>query len=224
MKRLLPLLPVAALLIQLDRAAAPAPLPFLTDDVPGLVRALPFRDEGRFGRPGDTLNIVFVGSERTVARALSDAGWTAIPRGCADSVLAGLGELWRGQPLRSFPPMQAYRVMGRVQDMNWAISLNAMQTRHHFRLWRTGVADRAGREIWWGSGNFDKEIRWRDLSHTPDPDMSVEPAKLSETLNGSPLVESLELRPVPGMPKTGRNDNGYEFRHDGKVLVVTLKS
>ena len=224
MKRLLPLLPAAALLIQLDRAPAPRPLPFVTDDVPGIVRALPLRDEGRFGRQGDTLNIVFVGSERAVEDALTAAGWMPIPRGCADSFLTGLGELWRGEPLRSFPPMQAYRVMGRVQDMNWAISLNAMQTRHHFRLWRTGVADQAGREIWWGSGNFDKEIRWRDLSHTPDPDMSVEREKLSETLRGSPLVESLELLAIPGMPRSGRNDNGYEFKHDGRALVVTLKS
>jgi hypothetical protein len=224
MKRLLPWLPAAALLIQLDRAAAPPPPPFLTEDLPAVVRALPPRDEGRFGRAGDTLNIIFVGSPQTVSAALSAAGWTAIPRGCADSFFAGLREVWLGWPLKSFPPMQAYRVMSRVQDMNWAIALSPMSARHHFRLWRTGIRDAKGRELWWGSGNLDLSLRLHDLSHVPDPDMSIERAKILETLKGSPLVESAELLPVPQVPRSGANDNRYRFVHDGRALVVVLKS
>lgn len=224
MKKYLPLLPVAFLISQLDTAGSPPPPVHVSDDLPQVVAALPPRDQGRFGRQGDTLNIVFVGTPQAVHQALSKAGWTPIPRGCADSFFAGARELWLGQPLKSFPPMQAYKVMGRVQDMNWSIALNAMETRHHFRLWRTGVHDKRGREVFWGSGNFDLKLRWRDLSHVPDPDMSIERDKILETLQGSDLVEKTEYLPVPQVPLTGTNDNGYPWKHDGKALVVTLKS
>jgi hypothetical protein len=224
MKKYLPLLPLAFLISQLDSAPGLPPSRHVAKDLAEVVAALPPRDEGRFGRHGDTLNIVFVGSPQAVHEALSKGGWTPLPRGCAESFFTGLKELWLGKPLKSFPPMQAYKVMGRVQDMNWAIALNAMDTRHHFRLWRTGIHDVKGRELFWGSGNFDLTIRWRDLSHVPDPDMSIEPAKILETLAGSPLVESTQFLPVPQVPLTGKNDNGYPWKHSGKALVVVLKS
>lgn len=224
MKRALPLLPAVFLIVQLDRAAAPPPPSYLAVDVPAVVAALPPRDEGRFGRPGDPLNLVFLATPQTLAEALSQAGWTRIPRGCLDSFLAGAAELWRGEPLRSFPPMQAYRVMGRVQDMNWAIALSPMSARHHFRLWRTGLRDARGRELWWGSGNLDLALKLRNLSHVPDPDMSIERAKLLETLQGSPFVERAELLPVPQVPRSGANDNAYRFSHDGRALLITLKN
>jgi len=226
MRRLVLTLPLAALLLQVDRFAmsttAPTPV-HLAQDLSEALRALPARSEGRFGSPGDALNMLFLGSEEAVSRALEDAGWMSLHLAIAPSVGAGLAQLLRGERLTKFPPMNLYEVMGRTQDMNWAQVVRPIQERHHFRLWRTGIVDRRGRELWWGSGNYDLSVRWIDLSHRPDPDMNRERDYLAATLRGVPSVESLALVELPQIPREGRNDKGYPFTTDGRALLVLLR-
>ena len=184
---------------------------------------LPPRNVGRFAKPGDPLNLVFVGDAEQVEAALREAGWTRIPlRNCA-SVRAALGELLRGGMFRSFPPMNLYRLHGRFQDFNWSIPITPLAQRHHFRLWRSGWKDENRRDIWWGSANLDIAVRYWDLSHTPHPDMPAERAFIASTLEGSRWVASSRLQPVPQVPLEGVNDKGYPFHTDAKALVVVLK-
>ncbi|MBI3565660.1 MAG: LssY C-terminal domain-containing protein [Elusimicrobia bacterium] len=186
--------------------------------------ALPGRNEGRFGRPGDPLNIVFVGTAGSVRAALTAAGWTEVPTATRRSLAAGAAELLAGRTLASFPPMNDYRLLGRRQDMNWALPVRGVSERHHFRLWRTGMIDRLGRSYWWGSGNHDLAVRWRDLSHVPDPDSDRERDELVRSLEASPAVEALVVAPLPQIPADGVNDKGYPFRTDGRVAVVVLRA
>lgn len=225
MKRLLLLLPVLGLILQCDRLAAdlPPPQDHPAQDLQAVLRALPARSRGRFGKPGDALNVLFLGSEGQVRAALSQAGWSAVPLTISESVRRGALQLWHGEKLTSFPPMQGYRVMGRTQDMNWAQVIVPMETRHHFRLWRTGVVDARGRELWWGSGDFDLSIRWWDLSHRPSPDTDLERDFLEKTLAGSPLVERASLVALPQIPRAYVNDNRYRFHDDGQALLVELR-
>ncbi|MDE2510705.1 MAG: LssY C-terminal domain-containing protein, partial [Elusimicrobia bacterium] len=109
-------------------------------------------------------------------------------------------------------------------SMNWALPVRPLAERHHFRLWNTGTRDRAGRLFWWGSGNYDLRIRWRDFSHVPDPDMDREREFISETLARSPLLDSIVLTPLPQIPREGANDKGYPFRTDGRVAVIVLRA
>lgn len=184
---------------------------------------LPSLDEGRFGLPGDPLNLVFVGTPEAVRAALTAAGWTEIPTDVRGSLAAGLSEWLAGRELASFPPMNDYRLLGRRQDMNWAIAVRPLQERHHFRLWRTGLRDPRGRSYWWGSGNYDLSIRWRDFSHVPDPDADRERDEVVRRLSGSPALEALLVTPLPQIPREGVNDKGYPYRTDGRVAVVVLR-
>lgn len=225
MRRLLLAVPLASLLLQVDRFAmssAPAPRRDARD-LSAALAELPARSEGRFGKPGDALNMLFVGSEESVRRALARAGWTELSLAIAPSVKAGLGQLLRGERLTLFPPMNLYEVLGRTQDMNWAQVVRPIQERHHFRLWRTGLHDPRGRELWWGSGNYDLSVRWRDLSHRPDPDMNLERDHLAKSLAGLPEVESLRLVALPQIPREGFNDKGYPFFTDGRALLAVLR-
>ncbi len=224
MKRLALALPVLGLLLQCDRFAArpPAPAPYAAADLQAVLRALPPRSEGRYGKAGDPVNLLFLGRPDRVRAALSAAGWCEIPPTIAQSVEDGLLELWHAETLRSFPPMQTYRVMDRAQDMNWARVIVPLETRHHFRLWRTGVVDKDGRELWWGSGNFDESLRLWDLSHRPNPDMDLERDYVAKTLAGSALVARASLVALPQVPRRGFNDNRYVFRDDGRALLVVL--
>ena len=102
--------------------------------------------------------------------------------------------------------------------------MRPFQEWHHFRLWRTGFVDPRGRDLWWGSGNYDLRIRWRDLSHVPDPDGARERDFVVSTLRGSPLLESANLVSTPGVPLEGFNDKGYAFRTYGRAALLVLKA
>ncbi len=226
MKRAILALPLISLGLHAD-ILCPEPRPAVSAthvvDLASVYPALPPRNEGRLGKKGDPLNMIFLGSEERVRAALEGAGWTPIPLNLPESLRAGLGELLRRRPLTRFPPMNTYRVQGRTQDMNWAIVIIPIQTRHHFRLWRTGIIGPRGREVWWGTGNYDLSVRWWDLSHVPDPDMNYERDYIAETLAGSPQVESLAYVDIPQVPRSGANDKGYPFHQDGRALLVSLK-
>lgn len=226
MKRLVLCLPVLFLLLSLDRATPdrifpPAQATAATWDE--AAPSLPGLNEGRFGLPGDPLNIVIVGYPQVVRAALTGAGWTEVPTSLRGSIWAGLGEYLAGRPVAAFPPMNDYRLRGRRQDMNWAMPVRFLQERHHFRLWRTGIADRNGRSYWWGSANYDLRVRWRDLSHVPDPDADKERDFIASTLMNSPRQRGILILPAPRVPREGENDKGYPFRTDGRVAVIDLR-
>lgn len=186
-------------------------------------QTLPGRNEGRFGLPGDPLNLVFVAAPGSLVAALTEAGWTRVPTTVRGSLGAALRQLLSGRAPTAFPPLNDYRLKGRVQDLNWVKPVRFLQERHHFRLWATGTVDRRGRMFWWGSGNYDLSVRWRDLSHRPDPDADRERDFVVSTLAGSPRMASIVLVPHPRVPREGVNDKGYPFRTDGRVAVIELR-
>jgi hypothetical protein len=224
-KRYIYLIPAIFLLLSADRLS-PERFPPPPEPVAAWAQAapmLPGRNEGRFGLPGDPLNLVFLGTPAAVRAALTDAGWTEVPTSVRGSLAAGFDEILDGRPLAAFPPMNDYRLIGRRQDMNWAIPVRPILERHHFRLWRTGL--RLGeRSFWWGSGNYDLDVRWRDFSHIPDPDADSERDEILRRFARSRFVESAALVPLPQIPREGVNDKGYPFRTDGRAALIVLKS
>ncbi|MBI5595693.1 MAG: LssY C-terminal domain-containing protein [Elusimicrobia bacterium] len=189
--------------------------------VADLLARLPARSVGRFGRPGDPWNLLFLGTEAEVVAALQAAGWTLLPRTIPASLRAGLGQLLRGERLTLFPPMNEYRQFGRVQDQNWVRVTVPVLRRHHFRLWAVPQAAAGGRRAWWGSANYDMAARFWDLSHVPDPDIDAERGFIAASLRGIPGA-ALETAGPPGLAREGVNDKGYPFFTDGTVLVVRL--
>lgn len=217
-------LPAAFLALSFDALALrpSAPARVLVRDWAQAAPLLPGRNAGRFGRPGDPLNLVFVGSAADVRAALAAAGWTEVPATTRASLAAGLGELLSGRTVASFPPMNEYRLRGRPQDMNWARPTRFLSARHHFRLWDAGFVDARGRAVWCGTANEDLAIRWRDLSHVPSPDADAERGFVAATLRGSPRVERVSFAALAQVPRAGANDKGYAFFDDGRAAVVEL--
>jgi hypothetical protein len=219
--------PVLFLALSLDRvlpeAPAAPPPESRVSDAAAAVAAWPAFNAGRLGRVGNPLNVAFVGTPQAVREALEGAGWTEVPRPIRDSVWAGLQELLAGKAIAAAPPMNDYRLEGRLQDHNWAIATSFLQTRHHFRMWRTGQKDAQGRDLWWAAGDYDLRIRWRDLSHVRDPDLDAERDFIAGSLKGSPRLESVSYVQHPGVPRSGENDKGYPFRTDGRVALIVLR-
>lgn len=185
-----------------------------------LLARLPGLNTGRFGRPGDPWNLLFLGPEDALASALEGGGWTRLPETYLGSVLGGLGQLLRGRRLTLFPPMNFYTQFGRFQDQNWVLVTTPILRRHHFRLWKAPFTDPDGRQAWWGSANYDKAARFWDLSHVPDPDVDAERDFIAGTLAGT--AEMTTLMPAANVPREGKNDKGYPYFGDGRVLVVRV--
>jgi len=190
----------------------PGPLPL--DEILG---RLPGRNWGRHSRPGDALNLVFVGDEGQVLSALESSGWARVPHSIAVSLVEGVKELAAGRWPAKFPPMNRYSLFGKIQDHNFSIPTAFPYSRHHFRLWRSPFKDGDGRTVWWGSGDFDLAIRWSDLSHVPDPEMDREREFIASTLKGRARMRWV---PLPQIPREGKNDKGYPFRTDGRALLA----
>ena len=220
-------LPVLFLALSLDRVlpekpSAPAPrrnVVLAAEAVP----SFPVMNSGRLGRPGNPLNLVFVGTEVAVREALEGSGWTEVPATIRESTYQGLRELVSGRALSAFPPMNEYWLDGRRQDMNWAIATKPLTARHHFRLWDTGLRDGRGRAIWWGAGDYDLKLRLYDLSHVRDPNLDGERDWIAASLKDSPRFKSAALVDVPGIPREGANDKGYKFFTDGKAVLIELE-
>lgn len=190
----------------------------ILEGLESILDRLPARNEGRFGRPGDPVNLLFVGSRKAVESGLARAGWLQLDPNPARALVEGLRDLLSGRGFDRLPPMNRYRLFGRLQDLNFAIPVNSPHSRHHFRLWRLPFTDPEGRELWWGSANFDLTIRWWDLSHRPDPDTVLERDFIAGTLRAVGIPASLAY--LPHVPHRGKNDKGYAFVTDGRVLVA----
>lgn len=197
----------------------PSPLP-----VTELLATLPGLNVGRFGRPGDPWNLLFLGPEAALSAALEAGGWTRLADTYWGSILGGLDQLLRGRRLTKFPPMNYYSQFGRFQDQNWVLVTTPIIRRHHFRLWKAPYTDPDGRQAWWGSANYDKAARFWDLSHVPDPDVDAERDFIAKSLAAAPQAEMQTLMPSPNVPRSGANDKGYPYFGDGRVLVVRIGS
>ena len=173
--------------------------------------------------PGRPLEPALHRHRNELDSALATAGWTKIALGLLRPFAYGILQALRGEFLTRFPPMNQYRMLGAPQDQNWAQTVIPIERRHHFRLWRLPYRDKKGRNYWWGSGNFDLSVRWRDFSHVPDPDTVMEREYIAASLQGSPWVESISRRRSSRIPAEGANDKGYAFRTDGSVLLVFLR-
>ncbi|MBI4057191.1 MAG: LssY C-terminal domain-containing protein [Elusimicrobia bacterium] len=188
-----------------------------------ILSSIPPRTTGRRGRPGDIVNLLFIGPEKSLRQALCESGWTEIPRTMSRSAWCGLKELFSRKTLTRFPPMNTYRLLGKKQDMNFVQVIRPVLERHHFRLWKLPHQTSQGEDIWCGSANYDLTLRIWDFSHHPHPNIDKERDYIRETLSLCPWVHRLSYLDFPRPALTGKNDKGYAYFTDGKILWVELK-
>jgi len=190
---------------------------------PAILAALPARNLGHGGKPADPLTVVFLGTAQQIQTALTGAGWTQVPMGDRAAIEKGLEDTFWHHHRPPNLPFHVFYVNGKREDMNWAMAQN-LNTRHHFRLWRLPYRDDEGREIWWGSGDYDLKIRLRDFSHVVDPDVNAERLFIRDSLAQSPGVSAMWMKLLPQVKGEMVNNFGYKLRTDGNVLFVGLST
>ena len=189
-------------------------------DVPGLTQTAD-------GHPGDPLNVAIVGTEEDLVRAMHAAGWVpADPITFRTSVRIAVDSVF-ARPDDSAPVSDLY-LFGRKQDLAFEKPVgDSPRQRHHVRFWRSPVSEN-DRPVWLGAATFDERV---GLSHTTGevthhigPDVDAERDLIARDLQAAARVQwSYE---VHGFHKvlSGRNGGGDEWRTDGNLTVVDLRT
>ena len=206
--------------IPLEIPSYPAP-----EALAKLLQSLPAVDTGTNGKPGSPLILVFIGSKAQIRRALKQTRWTDVPRNKTLSLFEGLGQFVTGARITKTLPFTTFFVEGRKQDANWAQVVHAITQRHHFRLWRLKASAPDGRQMWWGSGDFDSGIRWKGIhsTHMTSPDISAERDYIARTLMTAPGLARMGLIALPQIPLAGVNQQNDPYFTDGRALVVEFE-
>jgi hypothetical protein len=155
---------------------------------------------------GDPLNIVMIGSFKTVLQALVRCGWHLTEP-------EGTGVYWRtfkaflfGKQYQSAPVSHLY-ALGRAQDVALQKPRHSIKQRNHMRLWLTPYRLQ-GKPVWLGQISRDTGVRftprmWHLSTHKIAPDVDEARAYLVSDLLLSQALDTVGW--VKGVGATDAN-------------------
>ena len=188
-----------------------------------LVQA-PRRVKNKQGGEGGPVNLVLIGSKEEISGAFERADWTAAQDSNANSLWKTFEAVIKGKGYDA-APMSILYVYGRPEDMAFEKMLNTFTMRHHLRIWKAPMTAPDGRPIWLVVADHDNgfDIRPGVISHSVDPRVDLERAKVGADLGMTGFVVAEELVSPPNPARSGVTATGGKWESDGKLLVVDLK-
>jgi hypothetical protein len=214
----------AFLIRPVSRGAAPN-RPAAALGMEAMLAALPLTSKSPEGAPDSPVNLLFVGSEKSIRRAIDRAEWTEGTDSMAGAFAGGLLHLASFRTPDVFPPVSAEYLFGRVQDEAFLRQLSFMRSRHHFRLWKAPFTGPAGEPAWAGTANLDAALVFlrHRFVHRIDPEIDLERDYILGTLGKDPEVVSAAHVGRAAASRTGTDSNGYGYRTDGRILVMFFR-
>jgi hypothetical protein len=192
-------------------------------DHPGIAEA-PRITHTADGHPGDPINIVLVGAEEQIVRAMTAAAWfPADPITFRTSVRIAVDSVFR-KPDDSAPVSDLY-LFGRKQDLAFEQPVgDSPRQRHHVRFWRSELTE-ASRPLWFGSATFDERVglsyTTAQVTHHIGSDVDAERDRIASELQKASWAQ--QIRWVDHFQQLeGRNGGGDLWRTDGRLEVVVL--
>jgi hypothetical protein len=170
--------------------------------------------------PGDPINLLFKGDERSIICAFRKGGWYV-----ADPVSVRTGLLIGGSVLFRRPYPQAPVSPLFVKDHRQTIAFEKAEgrsadKRHHVRLWHIGNYD------WLGAATFDRGVGVSlftlQVTHHIGPDVDAERDAAGKLIvaNGGALIGAVSSRIVPNSWR--RNGGGDRYRTDGQIKIYRV--
>jgi LssY C-terminus len=196
----------------------------LKEDVMRLLGQAPRRVFSKKGNQGGPVNLVLIGSKGEIRAAFEKAGWTVAQDQNADSLWKTFEAVIKGKGYDA-APMSTLYLYGRPEEMAFEKMLNTFTMRHHLRIWKAPVAGPDGRQVWLVAADHDNgfDIRPGVISHSVDPQVDLERAKVGADLGMTGMVAAEELVSVSNPARSGLTATGGQWESDGKLLVVDLK-
>ena len=191
-----------------------------------LFSKIPRRVADKDGNPGDMVNFLILGSEDSMQKAFTTAGWVKVDSTVESSILHGiLGSLSKEAYLTM--PMSQLFLFGRSQDYGWAHAepISVITSRNHLRLWKAPFTV-DGQTLWVGAATHDvgleRDQRNNGVTHKIDPDIDLERNYVEKSLASTGLVAEVSHF-LPSNPmKEARTATGGSFHSNGEVLILKL--
>lgn len=198
--------------------------PDVSTAIAGLLEGAPQRVSSKDGKPGDPLNLVFIGSEDEIQQAFKKAGWVEPQKATGQSVWQAARAIIGDIGYEKAPVSDLY-LFGRREDLAFARMLNTVAKRHHLRLWRSSARTPGGQEIWLGAATHDLgyDIHPGVISHAIEPDLDAERAKVRADLVWTGCVERDQLVTRSNPLREGLTATGATWKTDGRLLALQLK-
>ncbi len=197
----------------------------LKETVMQLLAAAPRRVKNKKGGEGGPLNLVLIGGKQEIAAAFEKAGWTKAQDENANSLWKTFEAVVKGTGYDA-APMSTLYMYGRPEDMAFEKMLNTFTHRHHLRIWKAPADAPDGRPIWMVVADHDNgfDIRPGVISHSVDPHVDLERAKVGADLAMTGMVAAEELVSVSNPARSGVTATGGAWESDGRVQIVDLKT
>ena len=178
------------------------------------------------GHPGDPLNVVMVGTEEELIRAMVAIGWYPANSITFESSLRIVVDSVLRRPDDQAPVSSLY-LFGRKQDLAFEQPVgNSPRQRHHVRFWRAAEKEH-DRPLWFGAATFDRSV---GLSHTTGevthhigPDVDAERDRIVEQLDSGDWIQEEYWEDHFHKELEGRNGGGDPWHTDGKLVLLMLK-
>jgi hypothetical protein len=199
--------------------------PGLRASLQNLLTDAPQRAVSKDNKPGDPLNLVFVGNAQDIEQAFKSAGWSAVQRKDSTSIADTVRAVINDEGYEAAPVSNLF-LFGRKEDFAFEKMLNTFNKRHHLRLWQTSARAPDGRPIWLGAATHDTgiDIHPGVVSHATDPDLDDERSQVEADLVAGGDVRAIQLISRPNPLTTGMTATGGAWHTDGNLLAVDLKS
>jgi hypothetical protein len=194
------------------------------------LRALPCCTTRRDGSgQGDPINLVLIGPQPIVGRALIRAGWDQTELLTAASAWRTVKAFFGGE--YKYSPMSALYLFGRGQDAGFQKARDTIHQRNHLRLWLSPLRFR-GQDVWVGTitrdiGVYFTTRAWNLMTHAIDPTVDEARRYLREDLAlGGSIARWGGVRGVgPATPEAPhRNLMAAPWWTDGNRLVVAISA
>lgn len=184
----------------------------------------PRRAVGKDNRPGDPVNLVFVGTAQEIEQAFHQARWTEPKRKTQQSIWKTAEAVINNDGYDAAPVSDLY-LFGRREDLAFEKTLNTFNKRHHLRLWQTPTRAPDGRPIWLAAATHDVglDVHPGVVSHATDPNLDDERAQVESDLFLGGAVQVAELIAPPNPLRSGMTATGGAWHTDGRLFVIDVK-
>lgn len=177
------------------------------------------------GRPMEPINVILIGSEKDVEKALASAGWHPTDAITLSNSWRLLGAELFNRPYPEAPGTPSFwRGIPNLRAFERPTESNSARERHHLHLWETPYRV-GGVAVSVGTVHRDTSVTTAAgvllPIHQIDPNVDRERDALRENLSGSPCTARLSLPPII-QPMMGENAIGNPFFTDGKAVLAVL--
>ncbi len=190
-----------------------------------MVKSLPFRTRTETThKPSDITNLIFIGKPEALRRAFLAAGWTSSDALTAAATFQTVKTLAGNQTYTQAP--MSTLILGDDQPLfTMQKTTNTFSSRHHLRVFQTGETF-DGEPVLTASSTQDIGIAFsykqKTFIHVIDQYLDNERSKVTNDLEFTGCVDSIDLVPRPWVPRDAYNSTGDRLITDGDASALRL--